>query len=166
MHRLIPGVLFIALIACVEKTPETATRFRAVSAPMWSSAQFDQGRLPGRWTQAASFASGPSPCAPGGAEFSKGDGVIHMAARLCLAGKEITISGPVKMVGPGRMEIDGQLWWILWVDTDYRTLAVATPSGAFGFVLNRGGRLPADRLTAAKEIFEFNGYDVSKLIAY
>ncbi|WP_435258004.1 lipocalin family protein [Thioclava sp. FR2] len=78
----------------------------------------------------------------------------------------MAISGPVKMVGPGRMEIDGQLWWVIWVDTDYRTLAIATPSGAYGFILNRGGKLPADRLAAAKEIFAFNGYDVAKLISY
>ncbi|MEH6775767.1 MAG: lipocalin family protein, partial [Cereibacter changlensis] len=60
----------------------------------------------------------------------------------------------------------GAPWWVIWVDTDYRTLAIGTPDGSFGFLLNRGGPLPADRLTAVREIFEWNGYDLSRLTVY
>ena len=167
MHRLTAAVFFLVLGACIQKTSETPTRpFRAASAPMWSSAQFNLGKLPGRWGQSASFGSASSPCKPGGTEFSNVGGAIHIAARLCLAGQDMSFSGPVNVVGPGRLEIDGQVWWVIWVDTDYRTLAIATPSGAYGFILNRGGRLPSDRLAAAKEIFAFNGYDTAELISY
>ena len=53
-------------------------------------------------------------------------------------------------------------WWVIWADYDYRTLAIATPDGRFGFVLDRGA-IPSDRLTAAAEIFDFNGYDKARL---
>ena len=57
----------------------------------------------------------------------------------------------------------GAEWWVLWVDADYRTLAVGTPDGRFGFILNRDGALPPDRLAAAREILEWNGYDLARL---
>ena len=51
---------------------------------------------------------------------------------------------------------------MIWVDVGYRTLAIATPSGRFGIILDRGA-LPADRLAAAREIFDFNGYRTEAL---
>ncbi|HOZ34653.1 MAG TPA: lipocalin family protein, partial [Tabrizicola sp.] len=57
---------------------------------------------------------------------------------------------------------DGQDWWILWVDSGYRTLAIGTPSGRFGFILDRSA-LPPDRLAAASEVFDFNGYTTAAL---
>ena len=56
-----------------------------------------------------------------------------------------------------------QPWWVLWADTDYRTLVIGTPSGAFGFVLNRGGLLPEDRLRSAREVLAWNRYDLALL---
>jgi apolipoprotein D and lipocalin family protein len=54
-------------------------------------------------------------------------------------------------------------WWIIWADTNLRTLAIGTPDGRFGFILNKGPDLPADRMNAAREIFDFNGYNLSRL---
>jgi apolipoprotein D and lipocalin family protein len=60
---------------------------------------------------------------------------------------------------PGRFAVDGMDdWWVLWADGDYRTLVIGTPSGRFGFVLNRESLLPADRLRAVRDIVRFNGY--------
>jgi apolipoprotein D and lipocalin family protein len=55
------------------------------------------------------------------------------------------------------------VWWVLWADVGYRTLAIGTPSGRFGFILNRGGDLPADRMRAAREVLEWNGYGIGRL---
>ena len=49
------------------------------------------------------------------------------------------------------------------VYNNLRTLVIGTPSGEMGFILNRDGRLPADRLAAAREILEWNGYDLERL---
>ncbi|MFN4130263.1 MAG: lipocalin family protein [Paracoccaceae bacterium] len=178
MHQLSRAPLFcaplfhaaliaLALTACAPpKAPSAPVAYRASGAPIWSNAQLDQGRLVGRWQQSAGFAPPGSSCAPGGADIGGQAGALTISARLCLSGQAVQLAGPMPAIGPGRFVVDGQAWWVIWVDTDYRTLAIATPSGAFGFILNRGGGLSADRLTAAREIFDFNGYDTRLLQVY
>ena len=70
-------------------------------------------------------------------------------------------------VGPGRFQVPGQPapWWVLWADVDYRTLVIGSPDGRVGFMINRGG-FPADRIIAAREILDFNGYDLKRLVIY
>ncbi len=161
------GLLCLALAACAPTRPaSTVASFRTAGAPLWSNAQFDPARLVGTWRQAATFAVEDPGCAPGGSDIKGRAGALTLAARLCLAGREVRLAGPLVASGPGRFRADGQDWWVIGVDTDYRTLAIGTPSGAFGFILNRGGPLPSDRLRAAKEIFDFNGYDTRYLHAF
>ena len=96
--------------------------------------------------------------------FTQSAAGLGLAARLCLAGKSTSLSGKLTPAGPGRFALAGQPdWWILWADVGYRTLVIGTPSGAFGFVLNRGSNLPSDRLAAAREVLDWNGYDLTKL---
>jgi len=38
------------------------------------------------------------------------------------------------------------------------------PSGRAGWILNRDPQIPSDRLAAAREILDFNGYDLSRLL--
>jgi apolipoprotein D and lipocalin family protein len=78
--------------------------------------------------------------------------------------------GRADISGPGRLRLAGAdpaglgaEWWVLWVDDGYRTLVVGTPSGAFGMILNRTADLPPDRLRAAREVLEWNGYDLGQL---
>ncbi|MFN7224722.1 MAG: lipocalin family protein [Paracoccaceae bacterium] len=163
-HCLASGLLCLALVACAPTRPApSAGSFRTAGAPIWSNAQLDQARLVGNWRQAAAFAAGDPACAPGGADIGGRAGALNLTARLCLSGREVRLSGPLVASGPGRFRVGSQDWWVIWVDTDYRTLAIGTPSGAFGFILNRDGALPPDRLRAAREIFDFNGYDIRHL---
>ena len=90
---------------------------------------------------------------------------LRLDGNLCLAGVARKVSGLAVPSGPGRLSVAGEDWWILWVDTGYRTMAIGTPSGRFGFILDRGA-IPGDRLTAAREIFDFNGYRTSALTAF
>ena len=160
MPRLI--WLVLALAACA-RDPSPGVGFRTAGTPIYSNASFDFARLPGDWRQVATFGAA---CAPGGASITP-DQILR--ARLCLNGTEVPVQGRITPTGPGRFRIDGatgplaQDWWIVWVDVGYRTLAIGTPSGGFGFILNRDGPVPSDRLTAAAEIFDFNGYDRSRL---
>ena len=170
MHQLkrVPFVgaalIGLALMGCVPSKPPTASvPYRMAGAPIWSNAQLDQARLVGRWQQTADFAPVGTDCSPGAAQIGGRAGALTLAARLCLSGQEVRLSGPMPSKGPGRFVVGGQDWWVIWVDTDYRTLAIGTPSGAFGFILNRDGALPPDRLRAAREIFDFNGYDIQRL---
>lgn len=166
MYRLIL-VSVLALGACVSAPSDKAVAFRKAGTEIWSSAAFDAARIEGRWQQAATFSASDGPgCKPGGAEIRRGAAGMEITARLCVNGKEMRTAGPLKMVGPGRMAVSGMSdWWVIWVDSGYRTLAIGTPDGSFGFVLDRG-RIGADRLNAAAEVFEFNGYNKSRLKAF
>lgn len=159
-------ILLLALAACAAPKPPESPGFRRAGTPIYSNAVFDAARLEGDWVQVAGFGAG---CRPGGASFAAG----QVRTKLCLGGREQAFAGAFAVTGPGRLALRGAApdgigapWWVIWVDTDYRTLAIGTPDGSFGFLLNRGGPLPADRLTAAREIFEWNGYDLSRLTVY
>jgi apolipoprotein D and lipocalin family protein len=53
--------------------------------------------------------------------------------------------------------------WLLWVDTGYRTAALGTPDGSFGMILDRSATGGTDRIAAARDIFDWFGYDLTKL---
>jgi apolipoprotein D and lipocalin family protein len=161
--RLISAAVVLGLLASCGSSPDVQ-RLRPPDDPIYSNASFDLSRLNGNWQQAASFAAQPG-CTGGVAKFSAdASGQITGEASLCVAGRLQGWSGTVTRVGPGRFTIGaGEPWWVLWDDADNRTLVIGTPSGAFGFVLDRTGDLPADRLAAAREILDFNGYDLAGL---
>ena len=81
------------------------------------------------------------------------------------------IRGFAEVVGPGRLEVTfptlpfgASDYWVLWTDDGYRTAVVGAPDGRSGWILNREPTIPADRLTAAREVLDFNGYDLSRLV--
>jgi apolipoprotein D and lipocalin family protein len=161
--RRVAAVWMLGLLASCGSPPDVQ-RLRPPGDPIYSNASFDLQRLNGTWQQVASFAAEPG-CSGGEATFRRdASGQITGDARLCVAGQMRAWSGNVTRVGPGRFTLgEGDAWWVLWDDVDNRTLVIGTPSGAFGFVLDRKGDLPADRLAAAREVLDFNGYDLAGL---
>ncbi len=164
------ALALLGLAACVAKTPTPQQSYRNTGTEIYSNAVFEPQRIIGRWAQVAAFSAAETSCKPGGAEFAQGTQGLQLTTRLCLSGQETRFSGPVEFVAPGRMALRGadpagigQIWYVIWVDVGYRTMVIGTPSGDFAFVLNRDGPLPADRLKAAKEILDWNGYDLSRL---
>lgn len=168
MHRL--SLAFVlALAACASPLPAPGV-FRDTAKPIYSNAVFEPARLAGDWVQVAEFAGpGAAVCQPGVTRFTpQENGVVGLSTQLCLNGQAVAFNGTAAITGPGRLALRGadprglgQEWWVVWADADYRTLAIGTPSGSFGFVLDRAS-LPADRRTAAREILEWNGYDLEK----
>jgi len=76
--------------------------------------------------------------------------------------------GIATVSGPGRFTVNsgahkGREHWVMWVDQTYRTAVIGTPDGSFGMILNRDSNIPADRMKAAREILDWNGYDLSQL---
>jgi len=146
-------------------TPVQVTGYRNPAAKMYSSAVFDPARLEGSWRQVADFAPRPG-CKTQGLRFASGGGGVRVEGGLCLAGLATDVTGPLVAVGPGRFAVTGvpEPVWVLWADTDVRTLVIGTPSGRFGAILNRGADLPGDRMTAAREVLDWNGYDLDRLL--
>ena len=150
-------------MACTPKSPDISENYRSAGDPIYSSATLDPTRLLGDWQQVGAF--GAPDCSNGGASFGGAPGALTLRYALCLSGETVQAEGALPGTGPGRFAapgLPGDLW-LLWVDTDARTLVFGTPSGAYGFVLNRGGNLPADRVAAVREILDWNGYDLEKL---
>jgi apolipoprotein D and lipocalin family protein len=164
VHRIIL-IAALALAGCTAK-PAGPVGFRASDVPIWSAAGFLPAQVAGQWQQAADFAADGAGCSGGQVAFQPDSQGLQLSGRLCLAGKLTDVSGLARPVGPGRLSIAGQEdWWVLWVDSGYRTMAIGTPSGAFGFVLDRDA-ISSDRLAAAREIFDFNGYASAALRAF
>jgi apolipoprotein D and lipocalin family protein len=161
MHRLILATLLL-LAACDDGQRGTSS-FRAPEAPIWSAAAFMPASVTGQWQQVAAFAAEPGGCRAGAVSVEPAPGGYVVKGTLCLDGTARKVDALARPVGPGRLSVEGQEdWWVLWVDSGYRTLAVGTPSGKFGFVLDRG-TIPQDRLAAAAEVFAFNGYTSGRL---
>lgn len=161
MYR-IALTLVLVLAGCAAKAP-APTAFRAAGDPIWSAAAFQPADVAGTWRQVADFRTAGS-CEAGAVEITPVAGGLQLRGTLCLAGKAEAVSGTAPLVGPGRLRVKGEDWWVIWVDVGYRTLAIGTPSGRFGIILDRGA-IPGDRLNAAREIFDFNGYRTDALTA-
>lgn len=159
MHRVILAALLF-LAACA--SPDRSAAFRDSAQPIWSAAAFVPSRASGTWTQVAAFAGREGGCAAGRVDLSPVPDGLQVTGTLCLDGRPVRLDSRANPTGPGRLSLPGQEdWWILWVDEGYRTLAIGTPSGRFGFVLDRAPPA-ADRLLAAREVFDFNGYDTAR----
>jgi apolipoprotein D and lipocalin family protein len=153
------------LSGCAAAVPDVAG-FRAPGAPIYSNAVIAPGDLAGEWTQVASFADAPR-CEAGAVRIVPQGPGLMVQGQLCLGGDVADVEGTYAVTGPGRIRLaDGPEWWVIWADTNLRTLAIGTPDGRFGFILNMGADLPADRLRAAREIFDFNGYAVTRLVVF
>jgi apolipoprotein D and lipocalin family protein len=163
---LIRRVLVVGLLAgCATAVPDVRG-FRSPGAPIYSNAVIAPADLAGDWTQVAGFAAGPG-CSAGAVSIAPQAPGLAVQGQLCLGGVPVEVSGVYAVTGPGRIRLgEGAEWWVIWADTNLRTLAIGTPDGRFGFILNKGADLPADRLRAAREIFDFNGYAVARLVVY
>ncbi len=157
-HLIRLAVLSVVLAACAQK-PAPQASFRDPARAIYSLAGFDSARLSGAWNQVAGFGAACS------------GGMIEVGAEaqfdLCLPDGQKQGRGAMLATMPGRFDVQGiGPLWVLWADADNRTVVLGAPSGAYGFILNRDAKLPADRLTAARDILAFNGYDVTSLSIY
>ncbi|GGD43091.1 lipocalin [Sinisalibacter lacisalsi] len=149
MRRLILAAA-LALAGCGD-----AGAPRDTSARMTSIVGFDPARFAGEWREVAAIGRPPGAlwrveAGPGGA----------LAVSTSRDG-----AGRGEMVGPGRFRLSqfAAPLWVLWADADMRTLVLGTPDGRFAMVLDRAARPAPDRLQAARDVLEWNGYDLGAL---
>ena len=152
---------FIMLVGC---TPALETRpsFRDLSVPITSVALFDPAQFAGHWDVIASYQG--SVC--GLDVVVAKAGVLALAQRGCsgdVSQSVAQVSGPGRYTPESGANADME-HWVMWVDQTYRTAVIGTVGGEFGMILNRGRGIPADRMAAAREILDWNGYDLARLV--
>ena len=149
MRRLIFAVA-VALAGCGDGTAP-----RDTGARMTSMIGFEPARFAGTWHEVAAVGRTPGTlwqvaAEPGGA----------LAVSTSRDG-----AGRGEMAGPGRFRLSqfAAPLWVLWADADMRTLVLGTPDGSFAMVLDRAARAAPDRMAAAREVLDWNGYDLTAL---
>ena len=154
--KAICALCTVVLIGCTSDAP---VGFRDLDAPIGATTRFDALSFAGSWILSASFT--PIPAGPV---------VITVApevAHLRITSNEIPdIAGLYREGAPGELipfTRGRERLIVMWVDEDFQTAAVGTVSGSFGAVLDRDGIVPPDRANAAREIFDFYGWDVGQL---
>jgi len=149
--------------------------YRDTTVPIASNALFDASRYLGTWYEVARY---PVPfeagCVGVTAEYGAlpdGGLSVKNTCRKSDGSVRSVIEGRADVVGPGRLKVafpsvpfGAADYWVLWVDEGYRTAVVGAPNGRAGWILNRDPSIPTDRLTAAREVLDFNGYDLDRLV--
>lgn len=155
------GLAFLASCSKPEQQmPEPV--FRNIKQPIGSAALFNPKRFSGRWHDVARFPGSFLNCAPGSWEFSL------TADSYAVTTPCNDKTGLAQVKPAGRMTLtlntgDSAEIWILWVDEGYRTAVLGSPDGRVGWILNREPAIPMDRLRAAREILDFNGFRLDRL---
>jgi len=149
---MIIRILFVLLLvsACAA-APQAG--FRDPAAMITSTTRFEAVRFAGPWQMRAGMGALPQAVV-----FTETDGQITAMQPLGGgAAVDLTQTMPARFAGP-----DGPIW-VLWVDDGYRTAVLGRPDGQFAWVLDRNATGGTDRLAAAREVLDFNGYDLAQL---
>lgn len=166
--RQLSLVLLLLLAACAPPPPREVP-YRTEGAPIYSIAGLDPARIAGRWNEVAGFYDpARSGCAVGLTQVTpQRDGSLSLTLSDCSGlGARTVTAVPQGAGGRFRPDLHGTLgepWWVLWIDTDNRAMVIGAPSGHFGAIFSRAPTLRPDLLEAARQLLDFNGYDVKRL---
>ena len=144
----------VALAGCAPVPEAASVSYRDSAARISSTLRFDLVRFQGDWVVRASYPT---------------DVLQRVTIRAVSETRFIWRAdgreSQGEVTGPGRFRLEGtsEEYWVLWVDEGFRTAAIGTPDGSFGLILDRKPRGGADRMVAAREMLDFNGYDVSQI---
>ncbi|MFD3189497.1 lipocalin family protein [Sedimentitalea sp. HM32M-2] len=148
--------------------------FRDPRAPFSASTRFDAAQMRGTWVVRARFAAADDDLGGNPERFEigtvSGDGFAVTWHHLtCNAWECVGLTDDLvaRITGPGRFTLPrgadpAAEHWVLWTDSGFRVAAIGTPNGDFGWIMTRGA-VRDDLMAAAREIFEWNGYDLTRL---
>lgn len=166
MRATLTVMLLALLAACAAPKP---AHWRDTSQPIASAAMFEPDRFAGQWHVVARYPRAADRACP--REIMEYGADTMLWRCMAADGRPLHIwQGPAHPQRlPGRMttDLDGfgmQDFWVLWADFDYRTAVIGTPGGEAGYILNRDPNIPADRMAAAREMLDFNGYALAGLV--
>lgn len=146
----------LALAGCAAKQagyPTGTLPLRNPTAPLGGTARFDPGRFTGDWVTRACL----GPCVP---SVSFTQSLTGALSESDARGSRAYLPG-----APGilRATAGDDVLVVMWVDEGFRTAAVGLADGSRAAIIDRSRSGGADRIAAAREILDFNGWDVSQL---
>lgn len=154
VHRRIAAcVTALTLTACsMPQVEDVEIGLRNPTTPLGGTSRFDVSRFAGEWRTLQCLGT----CDSTVQYVEATDGVL-----LRRADDDKT---PFLVPSPGVLrEMGGaETLVVMWVDEGFRTAVVGDAEGRWAAVIDRGAG-SADRLAAAREILDFNGWDVSQL---
>lgn len=154
-----------ALTACLGGGGDGVEFHRNTKRPISSITRFDAAQFAGKWVIRGEFVHpGEKPLYGNVVVEAGGSGVSGIIVSNATGSRE---RYDASMNTAGRIIVGtppfGTEYWVLWVDADYRTAAIGTPSGSFGWIIDRNRTGGADRIKAAAEVLAFNGYAKERL---
>lgn len=166
MRAALPAMLVcLMLTACA--APSTGPAYRDTGQPLSVTTRSDASRLAGDWVVRRST---PNEAGLIGVTYLTGTEAFALTRRVCDDTGQCDLRRTTRAATPlgmNRWRLAGDSApreiWVVWVDEGYRTAAIGTPDGSFGWILDRAARGGSDRITAAREILEFNGYTTGAL---
>ncbi|UWP94277.1 lipocalin family protein [Aliiroseovarius crassostreae] len=165
--RLLFSVLaVVGLSACLDSGAGGVEFHRDTKTRISSTTRFDAERFAGKWQFRGEFVHPGEMPENGVVEFRVHAGEVRQIALYNARGRVSDIYD-VDQPQAGRFTLGEKPYqteyWVLWVDEGYRTAAIGTPSGSFGWILDRARSGGEDRVKAAREVFDFNGYNLARL---
>ncbi len=163
-------IVVAALTACTAKPPAPGYRD---DSPLSITTRNDDKRLAGDWQVRGYYPGDDALQQVAFLPKWQGTPAFELVTRSCEDTGDCEDVGEIwraKSLGPNRWTISGphgeaeRELWVVWVDEGYRTAAIGAPDGRYGWVLDRTAKGGADRIKAAREILDFNGYDIGAMI--
>ena len=153
------GATALLLAACDRGLPTLPDEipFRNPTATIAGTVRFDPGRFAGEWFIVARFTDDVDTRRV--YLFDPLSGVMQEREGEEQRDYRVTAPGVLEQISPP----SGETLVVMWVDDGFRTAAVGTASGSRGVILDRRPGSSPDRLAAAREILDFNGWDTSRL---
>lgn len=164
----------LMLSGCASEPLIEQESFRERSVPIASQTNVGAEQMAGEWVVRAAFSQ--VRVTGSGLTFSVVDGgelQFLETSGFCdddICG-ELEHVFAVTQTGPGRWRTVGltgtlpaEELWVLWADADNRTMAIGTPSGAFGWIMDRGATGGEDRIAAARDIMAWMGYRIDEMV--
>jgi len=173
ISRLTAVLTVLALGACTAAPPPAVTKlqsYRDRSALIGVTSRFDEAKFAGVWYVRAGFDPALGRVSFRMSNTAKGP-VMRLGASVCDAAgvcSDVSQDLPLKRISNGRYSTkmpsgETREFWVLWVDEGFRTAVLGNRDGTFGWIVDRSTKGGADRIRAAREILDFNGYKVSQL---
>ncbi len=170
IRPLATGLALSLLLAGCLQAPAPQTGYRDADVPLSVTTRGGIDAMQSDWIVRGAFPDSASIRSVTIAARGDGKTTVEITQPECEPECHI-LSGtwPAERIAQNRLRLltdsreDPELW-VIWMDEGVRTAVVGTPDGIAAFILDRKAKGGDDRIKAAREILDFNGYDITQLV--